>query len=296
MSCAIIIRTKNRNLLLRRALVSIVEQTYKDWYVVIINDGGDTDHLEELIGKFKFDLVISDIKIKVIHNQSPQGMEAAANLGIQNSQSEYIAFLDDDDTWEPRFLELSISTLKSNPSYKGVACRSRVIREVIVGNKIKTTLKYIYNPKLSYVNLLETCMENRFTNHSFVYYRECLVKVGQYNEELPVLGDWEFNIRFLMHYDIIVLPMVLANYHIRDRSHSESCSNTVICKRNLHLEYKNLIRNSYLRKYINEGIGIGFLVGSFGLSKKNVENIFIRVVRKIINFTLSNIYKLILRL
>src|SRR5579872_6127308 len=93
---AVLTRTKNRPLLLRRALDSVLAQTFTEWQHVIVNDGGDrgeVDALVEHVGKRYGD------RVKVVHHERSQGMGAAGNAALRASTSEYVVFHDDDDSW-----------------------------------------------------------------------------------------------------------------------------------------------------------------------------------------------------
>mgnify|MGYP002682673227 CR=1 FL=1 len=91
---AIITRTKNRPLFLIRCIKTVLAQQYQDWIHVIVNDGGDCCSVDEIVRK---NHEAYRNRIKVIHNQQSLGMEAASNIGVKNSESNYITILDDDD-------------------------------------------------------------------------------------------------------------------------------------------------------------------------------------------------------
>src|SRR5690606_34179934 len=98
---AIITRTKNRPLLLQRAAESVASQTYPNYVWTIVNDGGD----EALVRKVVEASRVDRRKIILVSNRDSLGMEAASNAGIANCRSDFIVIHDDDDSWEPTFLE-----------------------------------------------------------------------------------------------------------------------------------------------------------------------------------------------
>ncbi|MBE9593899.1 MAG: glycosyltransferase family 2 protein, partial [Proteobacteria bacterium] len=102
---AIITRTLNRPILLRRAAQSILNQTFEDYIWVVVNDGGEKEPINDAVSNFPEDKVI------VIHNPTRVGMEAASNIGLKSSESEYVVIHDDDDTWHPEFLKKTVSYL-----------------------------------------------------------------------------------------------------------------------------------------------------------------------------------------
>ena len=104
---AIIVRTKNRPQFLTRALADIAEQTYQDYAVYVVNDGGDRAETERIV-------TASPVanKTTLLHTDGI-GMEAASNLGVRESESTYVTVHDDDDLWDPKFLKHTVAALDS---------------------------------------------------------------------------------------------------------------------------------------------------------------------------------------
>ena len=115
---------------------------------------------------------------------------------------------------------------------------------------------------LSNVYLIDLLSTNSFPPISFLYKREAFRAIGDYDPTLPVLGDWDFNIRFLQKYNIGVVPELLANYHHRVNVRGGAAyENTVIAGVNQHLLYDAVIRNRMLRQDLAEGrFGVGCLM------------------------------------
>lgn len=103
MKYSIIVPLYNKAPYVRKALDSIVAQTYKDWECIIINDGSSDNSLE-VVKNFVDEFMIYDLRFKIV-NQSNAGVAAARNNGVAASTGEYVCFLDADDGWEPTFLE-----------------------------------------------------------------------------------------------------------------------------------------------------------------------------------------------
>lgn len=252
-SVAIIIRTKNRPLLLERAIRSALDQTYKKIQIVIVNDGGDHKPIEELIIK----LGASD-KIKLINNKSSVGHGAACNVGLKNADSRYIVMLDDDDTWDKHFLETTVGYLEQHPECFGVVTGSEVIYETIDNDKIKSVKSEPFLPEVKYINLFSMLGGNQFPNLAFVYRRDALKKVGAYDADASPLEDWDFNIRFLKYYDIHFIDEPLVHYH--QRADQDGDSGNSIFVTNLHSNKYNYLLNKYLREDLDKGVlGAGFI-------------------------------------
>lgn len=261
----IITRSKDRILLLRRAMASALDQTFQDWRMVIVNDGGNREEVEKLVreheGRFQG-------RCRLIHNPTSLGMEAASNRGITASDSPYLVIHDDDDSWHPTFLEECLTFLeaKAYPSVGGVITHSTKIVERIDREKVIVERQEPYNSWVLSVHIARMIVENMFPPISFLYKRSVLDEIGGYDEQLPVLGDWEFNLRFLEKYDIYVIPKALANYHHRLSTSELKYGNSIIRDINKHVVYDTLLRNRLLRRDMAAGrIGMGYLV-NFGRS------------------------------
>lgn len=251
---AVITRTKNRALTLRRTMHSITEQIFKDFTWVIVNDGGDPEPVDEIAEEAR----ALGATVTVIH-QKQLGRWTAANVGVAQSQSEYLVLLDDDDTWDPSFLYATVEFLDQNADFGGVVTHTQIIDEIIEGNNIRTLDTYVFNQDLTSVYIIDMVRRNLMPLHSFLYRRAVLEAIGTYDQTLPVMADWEFHLRFIERYDIGVLSRVLANWHLRAKSHDDF-GNTVRAGGDKHVLYDAVIRNRLLRRDLEAGrLGIGVL-------------------------------------
>jgi len=255
---AIITRTKNRPIMLPRVLISISRQTFKNFIWVLVNDAGVKEPVDEIASR----ATENGIDVLVIHRDQSIGMEAASNEGVHRSDSEYIIIHDDDDTWEEAFLEKTVDYLDENRHVPGVITWTNRIDETLDDDCIRFQGVSPYNHWLQNIYLSDMAMENRFPPISFLFRRSVYDKVGGFDEELPVLGDWDFHLKVLMEGDIHVLPYVLANYHFRiNLDKGNIYGNTVTSGVDKHILYDAIYRNKKLREDIKNGIsGIGTLL------------------------------------
>lgn len=256
----IVLRTRDRPLLLTRALESVCAQTYTHWQLVVINDGGNAQEIEGLLQPFLYDF---SSRIDRLHNAQSNGMEAASNQGVRHLQTDYICLHDDDDSWEPEFLQACVAYLAQapHPSIQGVITHSRRIVEKLSADTVETLERHPYNAHLTSVSLREMARVNLFPPISFMYKRASYDTVGPYPEDMPVLGDWDFNLRFLLHYEIGLIPQLLANYHHRPPTDKTIYGNTVTAQQDKHIFYDTLLRNRWLRHDMQEGKpGLGYLL------------------------------------
>ena len=99
----------------------------------------------------------------------------------------------------------------------------------------------------------------QFAPIQFLYQKDVFEDIGFYREDLPVLGDWEFNLRFLRRYDISIVPQYLAFYHHRRSLHG-SYSNSVLGAKDRHELHRQRLKNEWLRQDLQNGVlGLGHL-------------------------------------
>jgi glycosyltransferase involved in cell wall biosynthesis len=210
----IIMRTRDRPAFLQRALQSVQAQTWKDWQIVIVNDGGNPNEVDSVVASTG----LSRNAVQTVHQSAPVGRAAACNAAIRISKSDYLTVLDDDDTWHPEFLQRCLTLLDRLPAdapVRGVVTRTVEIDEIWDDNQWREQKRLLFNHDLSAVHLADLAVENSFTINAFVYRRNVLSETGLYNEALPVMEDWEFNVRFAAEFSIAVIPECLAFYHRR---------------------------------------------------------------------------------
>jgi len=102
---SIVLPTHNRPGLLREALDSVCNQTYPNWETLIVDDASSPAVAIDL----------KDARIRIIRHETAQGGAASKNTGIQRTHGEVLAFLDDDDCYEPRHLERALDVLDHHP-------------------------------------------------------------------------------------------------------------------------------------------------------------------------------------
>ncbi len=271
----IVTRTHNRPTFLKRAIKSVAQQTEKSFMHVIVNDAGDRESVEAIVEQHAG----KDYETKVLHINTNGKMEQASNTGVTAVSSTYIAIHDDDDTWHPECVEQVLTHLSSTES-KGVVVRTNKIVEKLdettgVITKIKESE---WMPDMRAINLYRQCVENQMTPITFVYERAVYDELGGYDEELPVMGDWDFGIRFLQKYDVDFLDpgFALAFYHHR-KFKKDAQGNTSYGGNDKKTVYGNYIMNKHLRAELKSGdLGVGYIMSK----TKYDQNFLIRIVSK----------------
>ncbi|MDZ8171047.1 glycosyltransferase family 2 protein [Microbacterium xanthum] len=246
---AIVVRTKDRPHFLSRALESISRQQMPDWECVIVNDGGAKDAVERLVEDLPVDV---RGRVSVIHHPQPRGRWVSANVGVLATSSPLLVLHDDDDSWHPEFLSTAVAYLEEHPAREGVVSRTEIRWEEMEGNDFRTVERELFQPQLTAPTLSDTLLFNRFVPIAFVYRRSLHAEIGLYTESLPVVGDWDFNLKVLARGPLDYMDTrPLAYWHQR-RGVAGPGGNSVIDAESSHRHYDAQIRDAALRDYVSE--------------------------------------------
>jgi glycosyltransferase involved in cell wall biosynthesis len=253
---AVITRTKDRPFFLQRAMDSVLSQSFSDWVHVIVNDGGDPLEVELLVKANEEDYAG---RVKVVHHGESKGMQNASNAGIAATGSTYLVIHDDDDSWYDDFLEQTVEYLeKEGPDSRiqaAVCQTTQVFEEVCISGEILKLSSRPYYP-FDFVNIEEMRKRNLFAPIAFLYRRSVHDKVGLFRQQFDVLGDHDFNLRVLRHFEIGVIPTFHAYYHWRHGS----MANTVTRARGVHRQMLSQLKNLYYREAMdNPAVAVGSL-------------------------------------
>ena len=145
MKVSVIIPTYNRSSVLSRAIDSVLRQSFKDFELIVVDDGS-TDNTKELIEKY------SD-QITYIY-QDNKGVSAARNKGLEHAKGEWIAFLDSDDEWKKKKLEKQIAFIEINPLFQWSHGNEKWLRN----GKHLNQKKFIKNLEVIFFKGLSICV------------------------------------------------------------------------------------------------------------------------------------------
>jgi glycosyltransferase involved in cell wall biosynthesis len=183
----IILPTYHPNLdLLERAIRSIINQHYTNWFLYLIQDGNDCDVLS---------LVKSLKDSRIYYYEIPHvGKAAALNFAVEKGNSKYIAYQDDDDIWYPNHLMECISYLKANGS-KFVHTDAHEINILVTkDNKhIEVSRQKLHRGLVTELTLMA------ISHINVVHERSLLDKAGIYDPSLKFYIDWDMFQRLARH-------------------------------------------------------------------------------------------------
>jgi glycosyltransferase involved in cell wall biosynthesis len=243
---AIVMRTRDRPVLLRRALADVCAQTLSGWQLVVVNDGGDAAEVDRLIAEQPG----MAGRVTVLHNPEPRGMEAASNQGVEASDSDTIAVHDDDDTWHPTFLARTVAHLDATDD-AAVAVRTEIVWEHVEDEQIVEQSREVFFPEIRAFTLFDLLRTNRFVPISVLYRRDVHAEIGMFREDLTVVGDWEFHLRLAVSGRALGFldGEPLAFWHQR-RAADGALANSVIGRQEEHRQMDLLVREEALREHV----------------------------------------------
>jgi glycosyltransferase involved in cell wall biosynthesis len=202
---SIIVRTKDRPRLLKRALQSINRQTYRPIEAVLVNDGGcdlDVEELKDLLGN-----VALDYK----RLEKNRGRAHAGNVGIGGAKGKYIGFLDDDDEFYQEHVQTLVSFLEHN-DYKIAYTDVEMIRcdfSPEEGTAVDLD-RSVFSEDFSYGNLF---LGNYIPFNSILIESEALRSAGGLDEDFELYEDWDLLIRIGNKYPFYHLRKLTARYN-----------------------------------------------------------------------------------
>jgi hypothetical protein len=185
-------------------------------------------------------------------------MEAASNRGLESSVGKYIAIHDDDDTWAPEFLDLTSGILEADDDAVGVAVATEVVVERVADGHVEQVETWMFTPPADLVTVFDLLLSNRVVPIGLLVRRTAVDAIGGYDESLPVVGDWDFNLRLAMRGPIRYLPRRLAFWHQRP-STDGALSNSIYNDSELHFRYDRVVRERALTADLGSG-GLGQLL------------------------------------
>ena len=179
---SVVIPVYNGAKYIQTAIDSVLEQTYTNYEIIVIDDGS-TDDTRQKLQPYKG-------KIRYIYQEN-QGSAAARNIGIDLAKGELIAFLDADDFWAmPEKLTKQVACFQDNPSLGCINTGWKIVDDA--GKPIKTLQPWHKAPKLD----LETWLKKKCVRTSaMVFRKEWLEKVGGFDEELRQSHDVDLILR-----------------------------------------------------------------------------------------------------
>ncbi|MDZ5143458.1 glycosyltransferase family 2 protein [Microbacterium testaceum] len=198
----IVVRTRRRPDFLRRALADVAAQTFHDYRIVVVNDGGDPNEVEAIVAA-------SDVRdaVQVQHIADGEGGRCvAANTGVRDAGTDLVVLHDDDDRWHPEFLARTVAWLDDHARSPAVAVSTEIVYEEQRGGTWTEVGRAPFWAGMQRISLGEMMSVNRAVPISVLYRRSVHDEVGWYDETLDAVEDWDLYLRILRTGEIGFLP------------------------------------------------------------------------------------------
>lgn len=201
---SIIMPVRNGEKYIREAIGSIRAQTYKDYELIVVDDGC-TDRTCELLDEFS-----RQMSLRCIHHSVNEGIARSVNDGLREAAGNFIAFLDHDDAWFPNFLEIQLAHLEAHPDVGMVHADFQTIDGE--GNILEASVAASRRRSRPSGYVFPTLFLDPFiVGNSVLIRKECLDRVGGFDESLR-WGDYHLWMRIARRYKIDYTNQVLTQY------------------------------------------------------------------------------------
>ena len=241
--------SKNYGKFLKKSILSVLDQTYKNWELFLVDDESEDNshHIMKYYAKYK------NFKIKTIHNSKSQGVHKIANKILSLSLGKYFIRLDADDWFEENAIKTMVDVLEKNNKYEIVFGNYNFVNEK--GFKLGIDKKYDYFKRLNF---------KHFPAHGActMFKKKSLQKVGGYNEKLKAQDGWDIWQKIAKKNTIFHIKKVLFNY----RQHNNSLSNN----KEKILKYRNMIFDQLSKSKKNKKLNCLAIIPV----KENYSNFF----------------------
>ena len=198
---SVIIPTFNRSEVFKRAISSVLAQSYKNYELIIVDDGS-TDNTSSVIQEI-FSESTKDSKNLIYCFQENKGVSAARNYGVSRSRGSWLAFLDSDDEWFEKKLELQVKKISES------TCRWVHGEEIWIRNGVRVNQRKIHQKSGGdiFCSSLNLCLVSPST---VMIDRETFINAGRFDEDFIVCEDYDLWLKLSLNNQIefIETPLI----------------------------------------------------------------------------------------
>lgn len=222
---SVIITTYKRNSI-SRAIESVLNQTYKFFEIIVVDDNGKDSKIQLELEK-SLDRYISNNSIIYIKHDINKNGAAARNTGIKHATGQYIAFLDDDDYYLPERLEIFVNKLEENPDFCGAYSSVLFVQNKKIIGIGKATL----SGKIRNEYFLGKF--DIYTGSNLFFTKNALLSLNGFDESFLRHQDTEILLRFLNQFKLLAVKQVLVVKNSDDNSNLPSSKKMLEIKKKL---------------------------------------------------------------
>ena len=201
---SVLISTYNRPGFVREAVESILRQTYPNFEIILVRDGGTP--VGDIAGEF------GDERLIFIDRDQNRGLGYSFNEAFARAKGEYVTYLGDDDIYYPNHIDVLVDALEGQGQY-GVAytdlykvnCRvTEDGRRVVLSKNVEISRDFSRMTMLRFNHTLHV---------SLMHERELLERAGGYNEDLNILMDWDLTRKLVFYTDFLHVPKITGEFY-----------------------------------------------------------------------------------
>ena len=259
---AIITSYKREAEIVKRAVDSILNQTFSDVEVLVVDDNGSDSGYSAELKK-----LCEEKNITYLTQGANKGACSARNYGISHASGEYVGFLDDDDEWMPEKIEKQLKAFEEHPEAGLVYCRGNIVNEdtheitgVYNENNIKNDLTFQDMLTKDYVGS---------TSQPLIR-KACFDEVGGFWEEQPARQDYEMWLRIAQKYALVGIEDVLFVHNMHSGEQISRSSEKS------YRGYKNILErySDAYRQYPRAKMGIVKTLCGVCIRKRSIECLY----------------------
>lgn len=251
---SVILPTYNRSQYIREAVQSVLEQTFKDFELIIIDDGS-TDNTIETVKAF-----LKDKRIRYV-KQENAGAAAARNRGLSMSTGNYIAFIDSDDIWEKDKINIQLSIMNALPDVSlvfsdfssmdrnGNIQNSHLRTYFHVLDEYNLDYEHVFNQykhfdnigKVYWGNIYKTMIfGNIILTSTCMCRKEIFTKVGVFDTRYKMLEDYDLFLKITQEFNVAIVDRPLVRYQYSNNQLSGEANFDKLCTNLIGIFNKNI--------------------------------------------------------
>ncbi len=241
---SVVIPTYNRIEYLERALASVMAQTFRDFEIIVVQNGR-TRESQKVVEKF----LGRGITVRYFYLPAANAVHAR-NLGAQQAEGEFIAFLDDDDEWFADKLEKQVAYFDAHPGTGLVACHVNVVKN---GKPMPDPRAVFPEERVSFFHFIEKgCVI--YSLSCVMISKECFIRTGPMNPEYRIANDYDYYFRISNRYPVCIIREPLLLYRRHEGNAIGNLKKTISENRIVLMDLKKRCRENWTGREIGYAI------------------------------------------
>lgn len=228
---SVVIPTYNREQYIERAVKSVLQQTYSNLELIIVDDGS-TDRTEDIVA------AMSDSRIRYVRQATNQGASAARNKGVECANGELVAFQDSDDCWYQDKLSMQMEYWEAHPDCSLIY--SAYVLHRIDGETVRVPYAGTWG-NLEGDIFSTLLVNNTVGTPTMLFKKSCFMELGGFNENMECLEDWELALRFAERYRIGFVEQPLMEAFLLNGGVSSSAGDFYLNRCRMIVRYKEAL-------------------------------------------------------